>query len=79
MKEAFTAWAIDSQSSEGHGLLGRYYFAQIIPVSIKGCRLSLFPTRKIAREHLAEMRRHWVSENWRPKVVKVNVIVEVIK
>lgn len=29
--EEFIAWAIDTQSTEGHGLLGRYFFDNPIP------------------------------------------------
>ena len=75
MIKTFTAWAIDSQSTEGHGLLGRYYFTQQIPPSLEGGRLSLFKTRKIAKEHLKKLKEGWVSEYWNPKVVKVYVTV----
>lgn len=47
----FTAWAIDTRSTEGHGLLGRYFFTHNIPPSSEGCVAALFKTRAIARQY----------------------------
>ena len=77
MIETFTAWAIDSRSSEGHGLLSRYWFFThkgfIIPPQMEGCRISLFKTRALARANLAPVRS--VFKNAR--VVKAKVTIEI--
>lgn len=75
MKE-FTAWAIDSRSAEGHGLLGRYFFSHNIPPSAEGCVTALFKTRAIAREYLKEKFKDWCSPDWKPRVIKVRVVIE---
>ena len=72
--EEFTAWAIDTQSPEGHGLLGRYFFSYPIPASAEGCLTALFRTRQIAREHRNRMFT-WEGDGWKPKVIKVKVVI----
>lgn len=74
MKE-FTAWAIDTQSTEGHGLLGRYFFAHNIPPSAEGCKTALFKTRREAREARKRVFNDYTPSTWRPKVIKVRVII----
>lgn len=74
MKE-FTAWAIDTQSTEGHGLLGRYFFSHDIPPSAEGCKTALFKTREIARQYRRESFRDYTPSTWRPKVIKVKVSI----
>ena len=78
--ESFYSWAIDSRSSEGHGLLGRYFFTRgaHIPPSSEGCRVALFKTRAIARQVLKEGYTPYIGDTWRPKVVRVKVTVIVI-
>jgi hypothetical protein len=51
-------WAIDTNSKEGHGLLGIYAFAwnQSIPDCCKGYRIATFETRSIARSALKNMK-----------------------
>lgn len=73
MKE-FTAWAIDTQSPEGHGLLGRYFFAHNIPPSAEGCVTALWTTRREAREAL-HTAFGWTG-SWKPRVIKVKVFIE---
>lgn len=78
MKE-FTAWAIDTQSTEGHGLLGRYFFAHNIPPSAEGCVTALFNTRAIARQCLKERFKDYTPPDWKPRVVKVKVAIELLE
>ena len=75
--KVFLAWAIDSRSPEGHGLLGKYYFAfgRDIPRSSLGCRVALFETRAKAREELND--QHYWPKDWKPRVVRVKVSIEV--
>lgn len=76
MKE-FLAWAIDTRSTEGHGLLGRYFFGyHYIPPSSEGCIVALFKTRKIAREHLKNSFTDYTPSTWKPRVVRVKVSIE---
>ena len=77
MKEVFTAWAIDSRSEEGHGLIGRYWWfnhkAPEIPPYLEGSKFALFKSRALARKFLASVKHCW--ENAR--VVKAQVTIEV--
>lgn len=75
MKE-FTAWAVDTRSTEGHGLLGRYFFNHNIPPSAEGCVTALFKTREIARKCLRERFKDYTPSGWKPRVVKVKVTIE---
>jgi len=75
-QKTFYAWAIDTRSEEGHGLIGRYWFEKTLPPSLEGCEVCLFRTRKVAREHLAKILEGWVSKDWHPKVVRVLVDVQ---
>ena len=56
MKDIFTAWAIDTKSDEGHGFIGRYWWFDnkppLVPKHLEGCKVTLFKTRKLARENL---------------------------
>lgn len=76
MIERFTAWAIDSRSKEGHGLIGRYWRfnnkAPVIPPHMEGCKLAIFRTRKIARENLPSVK--WAFP--KARVVQVSVTIE---
>ena len=75
MREQFTAWAIDTQSTEGHGLLGRYFFDNHITPSLEGCRVALFKTREIARQYRRGSFWDYTPSTWKPKVIKVDVTV----
>ena len=74
MQKSFGAWAIDTQSKEGHGYLGRYWpfedgVQPMIPAHLEGCRMALFKTRAVARKQLDKVRRSW------PSAVAVGVTV----
>ncbi len=71
----FTAWAIDTRSTEGHGLLGRYFFSHNIPPSAEGCVTALFKTRAIARQYLRESFKDYKPLNWKPRVIRVSVSI----
>jgi len=74
MSTVFDAWVIDTQSVYGHGLIGRYYFTRVnglVPVHMDGCRCAMFSTRKIAREHLQQVKRSFPKA----KVIRVKVKV----
>ena len=75
-EEKFNAWAIDTRSDEGHGLIGRYWWfggePPKIPTHMEGCEVALFKTRYMARKNIAHVKRGF------PKavVIKVKVIVK---
>lgn len=71
--EKFKAWAIDANSDEGHGFIGRYwrFLEQDIPQHLKGCKIALFENRDIARRNLKFVRRSFEKA----KAVKVEVTV----
>jgi hypothetical protein len=75
MNLVFQAWAIDTQSKEGHGLIGRYWWfdekSRNIPEHMEGCRFALFKTRDAARKNLARVKRAFPSS----KVVHVTVSI----
>jgi len=77
MEAEFKAWAIHTKSNEGHGFIGRYFFCfkhdLFLPPNLEGCQVSLFKTRKIAREYLPEVRFAFPNA----KVVKVKVGVTI--
>ncbi len=77
MREEFIAWAIDSQSEEGHGLVGRYWWfnnkSPEIPPQLEGCRIALFETRALASQGLLSVRKSWKKA----RVVKAKVTVDV--
>jgi hypothetical protein len=76
MDMTFQAWAIDTQSGEGHGLIGRYWWfdenSRNIPKHMEGCRFALFKTRKDAREALPKVKRAFPKS----KIKHVNVRIE---
>jgi hypothetical protein len=78
MKEDNLAWAIDTRSAEGHGFIGRYYLSQKVPKPNEGCKIALFKTRSIAREHLAIMKARTWQQFPKARVVQVRVTVESI-
>ncbi len=76
-------WAIDSRSTEGHGLIGRYWWFKnhlIIPPHLEGCNIAVFKTRKIARENLPAVKGvkgdGFFHAFPRARVVKVRLTVE---
>lgn len=76
MVKRFTAWAIDTRSTEGHGFLGRYCFSYTIPPSAKGCLTALFTTRKIARQYCEDYFKDYTPSGWNPRAVKVEVTIK---
>jgi len=79
MREQFDAWAIDTQSAEGHGLLGRYFWNETIPPSIEGCKKALFVTRQLARDYRRKAFQNYCPEDWKPRVIRVHVTIEEIE
>ncbi len=76
--KSFMAWAIHTQSPEGHGFIGALYLTswdRKIPVQLDGNRTALFSSRKAAREALALIK----APEWgfkRSRVYRVKVTVE---
>jgi hypothetical protein len=73
----FDAWVIDTNSSEGHGLIGRYWqFGNIptgIPIHLEGCRTAMFETRAIARENLPYVKKVFPKATVRKAWVVINI------
>ena len=75
------AWAIDTCSVEGHGLIGPYWSfvsrqpSIIIPTHLKGCPVALFRTRALARKELSEMKKKKYQAFPKAKVVRVEVCI----
>jgi len=80
--EVFSAWSIDTQSDEGHGLIGRYWwiskYGQVATPN-EGCKKALFATRKLAREHLKYIKGTKYDGQYHafPKAKVVHVRVEI--
>jgi len=55
-EETFLAWAINTNSDEGHGFSGRYFFGANIPKHMEGCVIALFKKRKEAKEALSILK-----------------------
>ena len=77
--DEFVAWAIDTRSDEGHGLIGRYWwfnhrFPTTLP-QLDGYQIALFKTRQLARENLPSVKRAFPKA----RVQKVNVVVSTAK
>lgn len=57
----FTTWVIDTNSKEGHRLVGRYWqFGNVppgIPEHMEGCNSAMFKTRALARKNLPSVKR----------------------
>ena len=56
----FTTWVIDTNSKEGHKLIGRYWhFGNVpfgIPEHMEGCNSAMFKTRQLARKNLPSVK-----------------------
>jgi len=72
----YYGWAIDTQSKEGHGLIGRYWWFDEeytpIPAHMEGHPIALFCTRRAARNVLSKTRGTFP----RSKVIKVRITIE---
>ena len=79
MKEKFTAWAINANSDEGHGFIGRYWwFDQNFvapPIHMAGCAVALFRTREAASKNLSSVKRAFPAA----RVERVNVSINTQK
>ena len=86
VRKEFTAWAIDTNSDEGHSFIGRYWKSKsnvqwpYIPTHLEGCKTALFKTRALARIALEDFKDNRI---WQPfpkaRVVKVKVVIEAVK
>ena len=79
MKKQFKAWAIDLNSKEHHGFVGRYWQFigdPKIPEKLEGCQTCLFTTRKIARKNLKKMKSKEYVAFPNARVKKVLVTIE---
>jgi hypothetical protein len=55
--KTYKGWAINANSKEGHGLLGRYYWnAMEIPPHMEGHHVAVFCTRDLARKALPDVK-----------------------
>lgn len=74
--KAFTAWVIDTNSKEGHGLIGRYWnFGHVptgIPEHMEGCLSAMFTTREIARKNLPSVKDSFPGATVRKARVSIN-------
>ena len=74
---AYKAWAINTNSPEMHGLIGRYWWngvkPVIIPMSMEGYKSVCFETRKKATSFLKSSVRKTFPK---AKVVRVKITVE---
>ena len=72
------AWAIHTQSPEGHGYIGALYLTswnRDLPVQCDGNRTALFRTRRQAREALRLIK----GPDWgfkKARVYRVNVTID---
>jgi hypothetical protein len=66
-------WAIDLNSSEGHGLMGYGYFGWERPEHCSAYKTAVFSTREKARKALREYKaREWIAFP-HARIVKVRV------
>lgn len=70
MNVVFDAWIIETGDRPG-GCIGRNWFLEngAIPAHVEGCRVAMFKTRKIAREHLPKVKRAFPKA----RVIRVKV------
>jgi hypothetical protein len=75
--KTYTGWAIDTQSEEGLGLIGRFWWFGLtppnIPKNMRGHRISLFETRREARENLPSVKRAY------PRAIVIKVDISISK
>ena len=74
--KSFNAWVIDTNSKEGHGLIGRYWWFNgpcEIPAHLEGCKCAMFTTRKTARENLPNVRHSFPSATVKKATVTITV------
>ena len=82
MKYTFKSWAINTQSPEGHGFLGKgwWFFGKptVIPGNLLGCKISLFDTRKDARDALQDLRGKSYNPFPKAKLSRVEITIKEI-
>jgi len=71
----FRAWAIDTNSEEGHGLIGRYYWASPLPPHMEGCTIALFKTMRVALQHLPDVQQTFKKA----RVIRVTLTITRIR
>ena len=71
----FNTWVIDTNSKEGHKLIGRYWHFGTVPFGIpqhmEGCQCAMFKTRELARKNLLSVKRSFPNATVR----KVRVVI----
>lgn len=71
-----TAWAIDTRSHEGHGMIGKYWWFEgeppKVPTHMRGAQGALFENRKDARAGLATVKGSFP----RARVIRVKITIE---
>jgi hypothetical protein len=71
----FNTWVIDTNSKEGHKLVGRYWHFGHVPFGIaqhmEGCHFAMFKTREIARKNLPSVKKSFPNA----AVRKVRVVI----
>ena len=73
LSKSFSAWAISIRQDGKVSFIGRYWFSPEIPVHLEGCRIALFDTRRLARQHLPDVKLSYKSA----RVRRVAVFIEV--
>ena len=75
--KTYKGWAINANTEEGHGLLGRYWWFDgkepTIPIGLHGHVTAVLRTRREAREALSDVRRTFPKA----KIERVTVEVKV--
>lgn len=75
--KAYSGWAINLNSDEGHGLIGRFWWFggfPAIPDQLRGHRTCVFETRHEARKALISVRKAFPKA----RVERVRVDISVI-
>ncbi len=79
------AWAIDTKSKEGHGIIGKLWPFKVdrgvsLPVHAEGCPTALFKTRAVARDAVKELHDKTKYQPFpNAQVVRVKVTIEVMR
>ena len=71
-KTIYDGWAIDANSDEGHGLLGRFWWREKIPYHMMGHRIAMFPTRAWARAALKDVKPSFPKAKVVPVIIRID-------